>query len=246
MEKSREFAFKRGLYNISNKLTTSDIDKMKFILSDFLPRQQLEKAMSGFDLLCLMASRSDILSCNDYSFLQEVLMEVGKGDCVEGFLSSYSLHCVLGSPCVTHHLKSELVKVFLGELADNLTAENVHDLILFFSGICESINYQNMHNVRSAEQLFSRLLECHIIGASQLQPLQEVLTVIGRLDLADQIEIFNAGSWQSIHPEEKTEGILLDIFFVVVIVFLASSSCSPLFSHMNEGNRTGMYCVVII
>lgn len=208
-DKSREFAFKRGLYNVSNKLTTSDVDKMKFMLSDFLPRQQLEKSSSGFDLLCLMASRSDILSYKDYSFLQEVLKEVGKGDCVDGFLSaSYSLHGVLGSTCTSHHFfKPELVKVFLGELADNLTADNVHDLILFFAGICESINYQNMHNVRSAEQLFSRLLECHIVGVSQLQPLQEVLTLIGRLDLADQIEVFNAGSWQSIHPEEKTEGI---------------------------------------
>ena len=202
--KSREFAFKRGLYNISNKLTTSDVDKIKFMLADFLPRQQLEKARSGFDLLCLMASRSDLLSYSDYSFLQEVLREVGKGDCVEGFLSSsYSLQDVFRSSISPCHCKPELVKAFLGELADNLTAENVHNLILFFAGICESINYHNMHDVISAEQLFSRLLECHVVGASQLRPLQEVLTLLGRLDLADQVEIFNAGSWQS------EEGIVL-------------------------------------
>lgn len=45
---------------------------MKFMLSDFLPRQQLEKAKSGFDVLNLMAVRKDLLSPEDYSFLGSV------------------------------------------------------------------------------------------------------------------------------------------------------------------------------
>lgn len=195
------FAFKKGLYNISNKLTNSDLDKMKFMLSDFLPRQQLERAQSGFDLLCLMASRRDILAYNDYSFLEEVLCEVGKGECVKSCLLTTTLYSVTGASATSSRAavldvrspKSLHLKKFLGELGDSLSGENVHDLCQFFAGICESINYQNVHNIKSAEQLFSRLQDSHLIGLDHLRPLREVLNLIGRLDLADKIDTFNAG-----------------------------------------------------
>lgn len=199
--KAQMFSFKQGLYNISNKLTTSDVDKMKFMLSDFLPRQQLEKARSGFDLLCLMASREDLLSCKDCSFLEEVLREVGKADYIRGaFLpvSSLSPSMVLVNSVSLHQRPKLLqIKRFLGEIGDNLSTENVHDLCQFFAGICESINHQNLHHIKSAEQLFSRLQESHLVGVGRLQPLQQVLNLIGRLDLASSIEAFNAGTWQS-------------------------------------------------
>ena len=86
-EKSRLFSFRYGLYNISNKLSALDLEKIKFMLSDFLPRQQLEKTRTGFDVLCLMASRKDLLSPHDTSFLEEVLREVGKSDYVRDMLA---------------------------------------------------------------------------------------------------------------------------------------------------------------
>lgn len=93
------------------------------------------------------------------------------------------------------------VKRFLGELAENMSSENVHDLCLFFAGICKSINYnyQNVDDIKSAEVLFSKLQESHLIGAGHLQPLQRVFELIGRLDLASNIESFNTGIWQSVH-----------------------------------------------
>ena len=199
-EKIKLFAFRRALYSISNKLTESDLQKMKFMLSDFLPRQQLERATSGFDLLCLMASKSDILSCDDYSFLEEVLREVGKGDSVESsFLASYSNPSLnimpVGNDGAQHEKKLQ-VKGFLVELADHLTGENVRDLCQFFAGICESINQQNLHCVKSGEQLFSKLIECHLIGVGHLQPLQQVLSIIGRLDLASTVETFSSDMLQ--------------------------------------------------
>lgn len=216
----RLFAFKRALYIISSKLTDSDVDKMKFMLSDFLPRQQLEKSRSGFDLLCLMASRSDLLSCDNYSFLEEVLREVGKGyGVLSSVLASYTSCGMLNTlsvvdngsiPSGVTHQTRKLVQLkrFLGDMADNMTAENVHDLCQFFAGICESINYQNLQTIKSGEQLFSRLLDSQLIGVGQLQPLQEVLSIIGRLDLASNIETFKNGIWQSANqstPDEQRD-----------------------------------------
>lgn len=198
------FAFKVALYDISNKLTASDIEKIKFMLSDFLPRQQLERAKSGFDLLCLMASRKDLLSFNDRSFLEEVLREVGKSDLVSRSFSKATSRNTVLNPAhfqVSQHQRPKLLQIkrLLGEIADNLSTENVKDLCMFFVGICESINYRNVHDIKSAEQLFTMLQESLVIGIGQLHPLQQVLNLIGRIDLASIIEAFNAGTWQSFH-----------------------------------------------
>lgn len=191
-KKARQFVFKEALYKISNELTGSDVEKMKFMLSDFLPRQQLEKAKSGFDLLCLMASKSDLLSCDDYSFLEEVMREVGKGDRVRSItLASGSVpfidDSISGSP---QRRKLLQLKKFLAELADDLTVENVRDMSLFFTGVCESINYQNVDGIKSGEELFSRLLDGQLISIGQLQPLEHILRIIGRLDLASKIKLW--------------------------------------------------------
>lgn len=198
MEEMKLFAFKRALFNISSKLSDSDLGKMKFILADFLPRRELEKCRSGFDLLCLMASRSDILSCENYSFLEEVLREVGKEDIVRTMvLASSSSPAFNTSPVVVPEDKKKLLQVkrFLADLADNLTAENVRDMCQFFAGICKSINYLNLHSITSGEQLFSKLLESELIGFGQLQPLQLVLSIIGRLDLSTNVEAFSESMW---------------------------------------------------
>lgn len=194
MESVKLFAFKRALFNISNRLTDYDVGKMKFMLSDYLPRQQLEKSRSGFDLLCLMASRSDLLSCEEYSLLEELLREAGKGDLVRRtFSASYSSPTVFStSPVVsTNAGDKRRVKTFLSDLSDNLTLENVHDLCQFFAGVCESINYQNLHHIKTGSELFLRLMESGLIGVNQLEPLHQVLSIIGRLDLASSIETFN-------------------------------------------------------
>lgn len=194
------FAFKRALYNISNLLADSDLGKMKFMLSDYLPRLQLEKSCSGFDLLCLMATKSSLLSCGDYSFLEELLKEVGKGDVARSmFLASYSsdtqLDTSVAGSCTS--LQKMKLKRFLSELSDDLTAENVHDLCLFFAGICKSINYQNLYRIKSGEQFFSKLLENEMIGVGHLQPVKLVFEIIGRLDLVTIINTWLAAQQDS-------------------------------------------------
>ena len=215
-DRAKKFLFKQGLYLISNKLTTSDVAKIKFMLSDFLPRQQLEKTRSGFDLLCLMSTRCELLSPDNYSFLEEVLQEVGKSDCVRSSFSlgssvSLFIHNPQPLPQKLPHEQPKLleIKKFLGEMSDNLSTDNVYDLCLFFSEICESINYQKVGQI-SAEQLFSKLQESHILGIGQLQPLRQVLVLLGRCDLASCIDDFNSGVWQcnslSTPEEEKNVG----------------------------------------
>lgn len=219
--KGKLFAFRHGLYKISNRMSDSDVEKIKFMLSDFLPRQQLEKARTAFDVFCLMSTREDLLSQDDFSFLEEVLQEVGKRDCVRSCFStapttSYDVAPSLTSCSVAQHQKPKLpqIKKFLGELSDSLSADNIRDLSLFFAGICESINYQNARDIQSGEQLFSKLQESHLlgVGVTQLQPLRHVFVLIGRLDLATSIDNYISGAWESTHlkmslstPEEQGE-----------------------------------------
>lgn len=199
--------FKEGLYTISIKLTSSDVSKMKFMLADFLPRQQLERAKSGFDVLCLMATRNDLLSPKDYSFLEEVLREVGKDQLVKEYLraSSSSIPSVFPvqnlSDTTSHYKRPRVLefKRFLCELADGLSSENIHDIGLFFADICKSINYQNFEDIKSGEVLFSKLQESHLIGVGHLQLLQKIFELIGRLDLVSSIESYNNGFWQSVN-----------------------------------------------
>lgn len=211
MEGPQLFAFRWKLYGISKNLTGSDIGKMKFMLSDFLPRQQLETTKSGFDLLCLMATRKDILSPDNYSFLEEVMQEVGKSDYVRSQSSAPNLSdaWLMSSPCtvIPQQQKPKVleVKKLLGEICDNLSVENIHDLCLFFAGICGSINYNNLHTIKSAEDLFCRLQESHLLGIGQLQPLQQVLGLIGRVDLASSIEAFKNGTWQSVSTSQRQQ-----------------------------------------
>ncbi len=201
-DKAKRFGFRNGLYTISSKLTTPDVKKIRFMLSDFLPKQQLEKAGGGFDLLCLMATRSELLSPDNLSLLQEVLQEVGKRDCMEAAFSRPGTNYFL--PMFSSAMKphsSQLqqerprllqIKKLYSNMCDSLSAQNVHDLSLFFADVGEALKYHEVQHVKSAEDLFSTLEEGHLIGAGQLLPLQHTLVLIGRLDLASTIDAFQS------------------------------------------------------
>lgn len=211
------FVFKHSLYTVANKFTSSDVERLKFLLTDHLPRQQLEKATKGFDVLCLMSYKGLLLP-GDYSFLEELLQEIGKPECMSSFsVETSTLRSLVCSPtstgAVSHHRpKLSQLKSFLSELLDKMSASNIHDLCLFFCGICEAINHQNAHEIKTAEELFTRLQESFIVGKGLLQPLKHVLHLLGRLDLCASIDAYNAGTWKSqhVHLPTPTEEISKD------------------------------------
>ena len=83
-----ELEFKKGLYKISSHFSRSEVDKLKFILSDFIPRRKLERATSAFHVFCLLESHDALLNRHDLTFFKEILDEVHKGHCVQQYLSN--------------------------------------------------------------------------------------------------------------------------------------------------------------
>ena len=83
-----ELEFKKGLYKISSHFSRSEVDKLKFILSDFIPRRKLERATSAFHVFCLLESHDALLNRHDLAFFKEILDEVHKGHYIQEYLSN--------------------------------------------------------------------------------------------------------------------------------------------------------------
>ena len=83
-----ELEFKKGLYKISSHFSRSEVDKLKFILSDFIPRRKLERASSAFHVFCLLESHDNLLNRHDLAFFKEILDEVHKGHFIQQYLSN--------------------------------------------------------------------------------------------------------------------------------------------------------------
>lgn len=191
------FSFKCALYSVANNLTSHDVDHIKFLLTDTFPRQELEKARNGFGLLCLLCTRKELLSPNCYSFLDELLREVGKTEFLKE-ISDTSTPSHFASIVIDADDSTSLkFKEFLDFLAEELTSDNVQTLSLFFVDVCESISYASAVALSSAKDLFSKLQEGRIIGMNHLQSLHKPLGLIGRMDLVAVLEQFGSGLWQS-------------------------------------------------
>ena len=167
------------------------------MLDNVLPRRQLEDAMSGFDIFCLMEEKN-FLAPNNLQFLQEVLETVRKSHLVEQYLatkgstsSSAVIKPIPGvnptaagqgqNPFISSHKK------LLGDLGGQLSAENVHDMALFFHGGSSSIHVKDLEKLKSAESVFKKLEGSRTIRPGDYTILYNVLDVIGRLDLCELI-----------------------------------------------------------
>ncbi len=195
------FLFRRFLYQISNGLSGSEVNNLKFMLNESLPRRQLEDAVSGFDILCLMEEKG-FLSPVNLDLLKEILELVGKGHLVQQYLSTRTSPSPLdvikpipdvNSPSANHHPhqhREGLVsshKKLLGDLAGELSAENVHDMALFFHGGNSSVHVRDLDTLKTAESVFKKLEGSRTIREGDYIILYNVLDVIGRLDLCEAI-----------------------------------------------------------
>lgn len=192
---SKTFLFRKCLYSISNHLSQSDIDKLKFMLDDDIPRAQLEAASSGFDLFCLMEARN-LVSQNGFTFLKDVLGTVSKEHYIDRYIaevkaSGGQVKGTVGVSCGTPPSgKDNTLKKLLGRLEDAMTLQNVHDLALFFYGRESSISLKEADKIRLASEVFQKLRGTKTICDGDVTALYNVLEVLGRLDLCSKIEEF--------------------------------------------------------
>ena len=72
-------SFKSRLMTISTQLTKEDLDNMKFVLEDFLPKGKLQNVQKPHELFSLMIE-AGLLSEDNLSRLAEVLKSAGRLD----------------------------------------------------------------------------------------------------------------------------------------------------------------------
>lgn len=186
-----ELNFKKGLYRISCHFSRSEVDKLKFILSDFIPRRKLERAGSAFHVFCLLESHRGLLSPSNLTFFREILNEVHKAHLIEKYLSGSSVSDVPLLPR-QQFISDARTTSLLGDLADDLSRDNVRDLGLFFCG--ETVPLEIVENVSDGVKLFERLKDANV----SLHQLKEVLDVLSRKDLVRKIETFMDGAGQGV------------------------------------------------
>lgn len=168
------------------------------MLNEFLPRRQLENAVSGFDIFCLMEEKG-FLSPTKLDLLREILEMVGKNLILQQYLSTRDSvmprDVIKPIPVVNPLVPPQQQrkgfvsphKRLLNNLAGELSAENVHDMALFFHGGTSSIHVQDLEKLKTAESVFKKLEGSRTIREGDYTILYNVLDVIGRLDLCETI-----------------------------------------------------------
>ena len=197
-----ELEFKKGLYKISSHFSRSEVDKLKFILSDFIPRRKLERATSAFHVFCLLESHDALLNRNDLQFFKEILDEVHKGHYIQQYLSSTNPPSGLPPLLTAQNLPDKQLTSFLASLADDLSSDNVRDIGLFFSG--DTVKLEDVERIQDGVLLFGKLKDAGV----SLSQISEVLGVLRRNDLTTKISGFLAAGHSSSSPPSLRDGLM--------------------------------------
>jgi len=201
------FSFRKHLYWISNQLSTPEVENLKFMCNDLVPRRQLESIHSGFDLFCVLEGKGH-LSLTDASFLEEILETVGKKHLVrrlvnEGGGRGIQEQREIGTPCNQLPAESEVqydtkklereFKGFLIKVGDELTQRNIRDVAFFFQDSDRAtLSLQEIEQIRLASKLFEKLRDEGIISSTNLGKLRATLDTIGRKDVCKIIDDYQA------------------------------------------------------
>ena len=189
------FTFRKHLYWISNQLSSQEVENLKFMCNDLVPRRQLERLRSGFDLFCVLEGK-DLISTNNVALLEEILETVGKDHLVRKLLNGQAI-AEVGPSNVEPSAESEAhynstnlktaFKFMLVKVGDELMEQNVRDIALFFQDP-KSLSLQDIEHLRSASRLFQKLEDQGIIGPTKLEKLRATLDVIGRKDVCKIVD----------------------------------------------------------
>ena len=192
------FTFRKHLYWISNQLSSQEVENLKFMCNDMVPRRQLERLRSGFDLFCVLEGK-DLISTTKVDFLKEILEIVGKDHLVKklenegggrGIAEIGASNMQLSAESEAQYDAPDLKKAFkalLLKVGDELMERNVRDIAFFFQDP-ESLSLQDIEQLRSASRLFQKLQDQGIIGPTKLEKLRATLDVIGRKDVCKIVD----------------------------------------------------------
>ncbi len=192
------FQFRRHLYLISNHISSSEVENLKFLVTDFLPRRKVEKVKTAFELFCLLEGIGNI-SATETAFLGELLQSLRKKHLIQQLEQGRGSGVGARAPHVATPPEAALMgydvqglvkkfKELLLEISDNLEEAHVRDVALFFfdPGV-PGLTLMDIEEMRSGSTLFQVLRDNRTITPTNLERLQIVLETIGRRDLCSMI-----------------------------------------------------------
>ncbi|XP_031561863.1 caspase-8-like [Actinia tenebrosa] len=186
-----EAELRRLLHSIGSQIRDIDLQNIKYLCSDKVEAGQLQQTESAMDLFILLLNR-DIIGTSNLVFLEDVLDKSGRKDLVSRIKSSgrdmASEGPVISSESTTSGSRQDNIKyrVFLNQLCDELTRQNIESL-KFLVSVPAAIG----QGMKSGHQLFDYLEKRGIIGQSDLSFLAENFTFIHRKDLSKKVEEFS-------------------------------------------------------
>lgn len=234
-----KFRLRKSLYLIGQNMGGHDLASLKFLSSCYgVPKGQLERIETAFELFCALEERGRIGYGND-AILRELLEARHR----EHLLVKYPLdekeilETDAGGKSYNEGEKADLQKFLLG-ISDSLSKRDFKDLayFLFDTDVNGTYSLQDIEKMNSGIDLFEKLLAAKLIGPKNLTALYQVLEVIGRNDLCIKIAEYLPESGAAERRRQKLEsklhvctGILL--IFARLYVKTLSHSFLSLFPY---------------
>ena len=193
--------FRVALKTVSDRLGSDDIETLKYMCEDDVPRSELEKVKSGISLFAALQRRNKI-SETDTSFLQHLLHSVGKDHLMKYITDPGFGHGVphsgqpkpkagisppVGVGALAPNVEMEYRKM-LASVANDLTNYNFNEMLYisadYFRGVQPRAN--------KPLDFFTILEQRALLSPTNLSTLQALLSEIGRNDLIEKLREFVA------------------------------------------------------
>ena len=198
----QSYKYRLALKQLADKLTPSDLDSMKHMCNDIIPKQQLEKVGHTLDLFVALEDH-DMLSLNDITFLENLLKEK------KHLLRPLYTRLESSQPSsrnntLTLQFRRPLMadnkyKMMLRKLGVGLGKREIREL--------KRLQHKRNHDTEGIQtgcELLQHWEEMGFISQQNTDFLQKCLTTIGRKDLIMHICAFRYFlQMQQQHEQEK-------------------------------------------
>ena len=166
------------LLHIARKLTREDVECLRLVVGDIIPRKTARDIQSGLSLFQHLKWRGASV-LNDYDQLRKLLLHIGRRDLANKLPTGKSK-----SDCVEVSYRDEFIEThrfLLLKVSEQLFYGDVQKLLF----LCPSIREASRPEIKEGYKLFYELEKQELLGPKKYGYLLERLKCIGRNDLAE-------------------------------------------------------------
>ena len=203
--KMESLRFRKALLNISNMLSSQDLELLKFLCEIDVPSARMERVRSGTDLFNALEERGK-LAAKNLGFLVDILRSIGRHQLIETHLKNQGFVTTptslafggpggkIGGQCLQYLFRECLVKI-----AQNLTSTEVNDVKYMYGAHLQ----MSQDRVFSATQLFTLLQQRQLLTPTDMHVLYDGLCHVNRHDLALLVNEFLVKTGQPAFKDDQ-------------------------------------------